>query len=305
MSIVLCIKSCTFMKLTSFYYISLFLQHRHDAPFDRVLMLMKAMINNSPVRVVFAEDEEFISMFIEDFVPLLPYSRLNPPPRISINNSTTATNSAPSMNPLDTKMDDDVSANKDSEESEGVARAQVISPTDKTTHDKSKSKTSNENNKDNKTERNAAEDDKKESSEVKLKKEMVTVKDEDDEDTIPFNIETVSALPLIFERVDAHGLSHNVTVFLGRGNLTYQSTLLDAMVEAKTLSKAVFRSKTMSIVMEVAYGEKQTNLPITVEAARVYKLCDIINMGSDFDQAVKIQVKDAPEVDKDEFDVDF
>jgi len=77
------------------------------------------------------------------------------------------------------------------------------------------------------------------------------------------------------------------------------------MVEAKTLSKAVFRSKTKSIVMEVAYGERQTNLPITVEAARVYKLCDIINVGSDFDQAVKIQVKDAPEVDKDEFDVVF
>ena len=37
----------------------------------------------------------------------------------------------------------------------------------------------------------------------------------------------------------------------------------------------------------------------------MYKLCDIINVGSDFDQAVKIQVKDAPEVDKDEFDVDF
>ena len=259
-------------------------------------------MRNPPVRVVFAEDEEFISMFIEDFVPLLPYSRLNPPPRISINNSTTATKAPSTMDPLDTKMDD-VSANKNSDKGEGVARAQLISPTDKTAHDKSN--TLNDNNKDNKTERDAAEDDKKETSEVKAKKEMVTVKDEDDEETIPFNIETVSALPLIFERVDAHGSSHHVTVFLGRGNLTYQSTLLDAMVEAKTLSKAVFRSKTKSIVMEVAYGEKQTNLPIIVEAARVYKLCDIINVGSDFDQAVKIQVKDAPEVDKDEFDVVF
>ena len=104
------------------------------------------------------------------------------------------------MNPLDTKMDD-VSANKDSDKSEGVARAQVISPTDKTAHDKSN--TLNENNKDNKTVRNAADDDKKETSDVKVKKEMVTVKDED-EDTIPFNIETVSALPLIFERVDVY-----------------------------------------------------------------------------------------------------
>jgi len=259
-------------------------------------MLMKAMTKNPPVRVVFAEDDEFTNMFIEDWIPNLPTKSK------SSSNSTVATNSAPSTDHLDTEMDD-VSTNKDSDGREGVARAQVISPTDKTANDKSK--TLNENDKDNKTVRNAAGDDKKETSEVKVEKEMVTVKDEDDEDTIPFNIETVSALPLIFERVDAHGLSHNVTVFLGRGNLTYQSTLLDAMVEAKTLSKAVFRSKTKSIVMEVAYGEKQTNLPITVEAARVYKLCDIINVGSDFDQAVKIQVRDAPEVDKDEFDVDF
>jgi len=254
---------------------------------------MKALMRDPPVRVVFAEDDEFTNMFIQDFLPNLPTRTTKP------GNSTMATK-APSTDPSDTKM---VSTNKDSDESEGVARAQVISPTDKTSHDKSNNL--NENNKDNKTERNAADDDKKETSEVKVEKEMVTVKDEDDEDTIPFNIETVSALPLIFERVDAHGLSHNVTVFLGRGNLTYQSTLLDAMVEAKTLSKAVFRSKTKSIVMEVAYGEKQTNLPITVEAAKVYKLCDIINVGSDFDQAVKIQVKDAPEVDKDEFDVVF
>ena len=100
-----------------------------------------------------------------------------------------------------------------------------------------------------------------------------------------------------------HGLS---SVGVERNNNRYKSTLhLCAMIEAKALSKAVFRSKTKSLVMEVAYGEKQTNLPITVEAAKVYKLCDIINVGSDFDQAVKIQVKDAPEVDKDEFDVDF
>jgi len=173
---------------------------------------MKAMMKNPPVRVVFAEDDEFISMFIEDWIPNHPNLRFG--------NSTMATK-APSTDPSDTKM---VSTNKDSDESEGVARAQVISPTDKTSHDKSNNL--NENNKDNKTVRNAAEDDKKESSDGKAKKETVTVKDEDDEDTIPFNIETVSALPLIFDRVDAHGLSHNVTVFLGRGNLTYQSHYL-------------------------------------------------------------------------------
>ena len=160
------------------------MQHRHNAPFNKVLMLMKAMMTNPPVRVVFAEDDEFIRMFIEDWITNHPNLRYG-------NSTAATTNSAPSVDPLDTKMDD-VSANKDSDESEGVARAQVISPTD----DKSKSKTLNENDKDNKTERIAAEDVKKETSEVKVEKEMVTVKDEDDEDTIPFNIETVSALPL-------------------------------------------------------------------------------------------------------------
>lgn len=33
---------------------------------------MKAMMRNPPVRIVFAEDDEFISMFIEDFVPVCP-----------------------------------------------------------------------------------------------------------------------------------------------------------------------------------------------------------------------------------------
>ena len=72
------------------------LKHSHNAPFNKVLMLMKAMMNNPPVRVVFAEDEDFTNLFLEDFVPNLPANKKFPsntnggnvPPR-RISNSTT------------------------------------------------------------------------------------------------------------------------------------------------------------------------------------------------------------------------
>lgn len=72
------------------------LKHSHNAPFNKVLMLMKSMMNNPPVRVVFAEDEDFTNLFLEDFVPNLPVNKRFPsnangqnvPPR-RISNSTT------------------------------------------------------------------------------------------------------------------------------------------------------------------------------------------------------------------------
>jgi hypothetical protein len=54
------------------------LKHSHNAPFNKVLMLMKAMMNNPPVRVVFAEDEDFTNLFLEDFVPNLPVNKKFP-----------------------------------------------------------------------------------------------------------------------------------------------------------------------------------------------------------------------------------
>jgi len=44
----------------------------YGAPFNKVLMLMKAIMTQPPVKVTFAEDDEFTSMFLEDFVPNLP-----------------------------------------------------------------------------------------------------------------------------------------------------------------------------------------------------------------------------------------
>lgn len=54
-------------KLISIIY----LFNSHNAPFNKVLILMKAMMNNPPVRVVFAEDEDFTNLFLEVFVPNL------------------------------------------------------------------------------------------------------------------------------------------------------------------------------------------------------------------------------------------
>lgn len=49
-------------------------------------MLMKAIMTQPPVKVTFAEDDEFTSMFLEDFVPNLPtrnqYNNpVHPPPQ--------------------------------------------------------------------------------------------------------------------------------------------------------------------------------------------------------------------------------
>ena len=33
---------------------------------------MKTLMRNPPVTVIFAEDDEFITMFVEDYLPLMP-----------------------------------------------------------------------------------------------------------------------------------------------------------------------------------------------------------------------------------------
>eukprot|EP00584_Thalassiosira_punctigera_P007337 CAMPEP_0172540946 /NCGR_PEP_ID=MMETSP1067-20121228/11845_1 /TAXON_ID=265564 ORGANISM="Thalassiosira punctigera, Strain Tpunct2005C2" /NCGR_SAMPLE_ID=MMETSP1067 /ASSEMBLY_ACC=CAM_ASM_000444 /LENGTH=496 /DNA_ID=CAMNT_0013326883 /DNA_START=97 /DNA_END=1587 /DNA_ORIENTATION=- len=164
------------------------------------------------------------------------------------------------------------------------------------------------------------------------------------------SLEKADTAPLIFERIDAHGRSHSVAVFLGRGNrLTPNSSLRDAMIEAKALNGAVFRSKTKALVMEIEYyggggvrahhdgmcndnvgdigtssnggsshakNKTRTTVPITIEAAKFYKLSYLINENVEessssssngnncVNQVVRILVKDAPEVDEDEYDVD-
>ena len=75
----------TFMLATIHFLFSLpFVAHimyahfyinRYLSPFHKVLMLMKAMMKSPPVSVIFAEDDDFTSMFVEDFIPNLPVRR--------------------------------------------------------------------------------------------------------------------------------------------------------------------------------------------------------------------------------------
>lgn len=53
--------------------------NRYMSPFHKVLMLMKAMMRSPPVTVIFAEDDDFTSMFVEDFLPNLPVRRMPVP----------------------------------------------------------------------------------------------------------------------------------------------------------------------------------------------------------------------------------
>jgi len=48
----------------------------YTAAFVKVLQLMKHMMRNPPVTVTFAEDDDFTSMFVEDFIPNLPVRRV-------------------------------------------------------------------------------------------------------------------------------------------------------------------------------------------------------------------------------------
>lgn len=47
----------------------------YNAQFVKVLQLMKVMMRSPPVTIMFAEDDAFISMFVEDFVPNIPVHR--------------------------------------------------------------------------------------------------------------------------------------------------------------------------------------------------------------------------------------
>ena len=71
----------------------------YGAPFHKVLMLMKAMMSKPPVTVMFAEDDDFTGMFLEDFVPNLPTRTQLHRPNMTNNggasSSATATTVAP------------------------------------------------------------------------------------------------------------------------------------------------------------------------------------------------------------------
>lgn len=45
------------------------------AAFSKVLELMNSEIQSPPVSVTFAEDDEFTSVFVEDFIPSMPPSQ--------------------------------------------------------------------------------------------------------------------------------------------------------------------------------------------------------------------------------------
>ena len=70
----------------------------YGAPLHKVLMLMKAMMSKPPVTVMFAEDDDFTGMFLEDFVPNLPTRTQLHRPNIAnggASSSATATSVAP------------------------------------------------------------------------------------------------------------------------------------------------------------------------------------------------------------------
>ena len=53
-----------------------YLFFRHNAPFAKVLQLMKHFMQTPPVSVIFAEDDDFTTMFVEDFLPHLPVRKM-------------------------------------------------------------------------------------------------------------------------------------------------------------------------------------------------------------------------------------
>ena len=54
---------------------------------------------------------------------------------------------------------------------------------------------------------------------------------------------------------------------------------------------------------QIIFGSKM--IPITIENAKAYKMSDLFQLENESKQVVQIQVKDAPEIDEDESDVDF
>lgn len=108
---------------------------------------------------------------------------------------------------------------------------------------------------------------------------------------------------LVFERRGVNGSHHRVSVIVGRGGVKFESSLRDAMVKAKQLNAALFRSKTKAFVMEINSGEDP--LPFTIESAKSYSVSDLFELGCDSLKTVNILVKDAPELDEEESDIDF
>ena len=45
---------------------------RYCTPFEKVLTLMKAMMRSPPVALIFADDDDFISLFVDDVMPNMP-----------------------------------------------------------------------------------------------------------------------------------------------------------------------------------------------------------------------------------------
>ena len=57
---------------------------RYGASFQNILQLMRVLIRTPPVSVIFADDDEFLAMFLEDIMPILltrstPSSSQQPP----------------------------------------------------------------------------------------------------------------------------------------------------------------------------------------------------------------------------------
>mmetsp|Transcript_17539 Transcript_17539/g.22770 ORF Transcript_17539/g.22770 Transcript_17539/m.22770 type:complete len:133 (-) Transcript_17539:67-465(-) len=68
------------------------------AAFVKVLQLMKHMMRTPPVTVMFAEDDDFTSMFLEDFLPNLPLRRI-PTSLTTVGNYPSSSSSSIRYNP--------------------------------------------------------------------------------------------------------------------------------------------------------------------------------------------------------------
>lgn len=71
----------------------------HNAPFEKLLQIMKFFMRTPPVTVVFAEDDDFTSMFIEDFIPNLPVRRITTPMAATATPSVAPSNFQPLRRP--------------------------------------------------------------------------------------------------------------------------------------------------------------------------------------------------------------
>ena len=128
-------------------------------------------------------------------------------------------------------------------------------------------------------------------------------------DTSPTTFSNKSTLhsPLsliVFSRRDAKEAIHSVSIFLGKDKINLESTLRDVMVKGKELNKAIFRSKTKGFIMEVKVSDTET-IPITISSARERKISDLLNINRETGKTLHIMVKDAPEIDDNENDVEF